>query len=396
MHCHRSRETFYALTFWNDKHWGMQAREDLEHERRRAATVDMALAAKEVQLEHWQRKAEHAAERLAAALNAPLAPADPELLSPVAVGATSTSSTCSLGGGGDIGGGKMGQIVAKWKTAALQQCKAAKHAEAKLADMRAQALMLERQVETAEDALDAERCTAATRSAELRAQVNAAEASAAQHSKDMAAALAAATASDTAAHDAAEAEAAARSRIRALEDLLRATETELRAAMGQIEAVQSNAEALDERLRSAESAKADLAAADAATDAMLKALRHAAAAAGGRAAAAAASAQLPSSTAAAARLQMAVAIVATLESEAEARRAAAGRLAEQCESLETDAAATRATIARLREELARERDQNVRLKQLVSEVRIDQRLSGELDSTGWSRLQKKCRVGSAM
>jgi chromosome segregation ATPase len=340
----------------------VQAREDLEHERRRAATVDMALSAKEVQLEHWQRNAERAAERLAAVLDAPAVPPDPELSSPVA------SSVCSHGG--DFGSSDMGKIVAKWKAAALQQAKAAQHAEVKLTNMRAQALMLERQAETAEDALEAHRRTAAARSAELRMQVDAAEASAAQRGKEAAAAATAAAASDAAARDAAEAKAAAHSRVHALEDLLRATEKELRAAMKQIEAVQSNAEALDERLRLAESAKADLAAADATTDSLLEALRRAAAAAGGRADAAAAAAALPSDAGTAARLQVGAALVTALQSEVEARAAAAGQLAEQCESLEADATAQRKSVAHLREELAREREANERLKHLVSEVRM--------------------------
>jgi chromosome segregation ATPase len=140
--------------------------------------------------------------------------------------------------------------------------------------------------------------------------------------------------------------------------------------MKQIEAVQSNAEALDERLRLAESAKADLAAADATTDSLLEALRRAAAAAGGRADAAAAAAALPSDAGTAARLQVGAALVTALQSEVEARAAAAGQLAEQCESLEADATAQRKSVAHLREELAREREANERLKHLVSEVRM--------------------------
>jgi hypothetical protein len=331
----------------------------------------MALAARQSQLEHWKTKAERASERLAAALDADatcLTTIAPDPATPPSAGSSSSRSLPPWhSDAARTTSADVGDIVSKWRSVSLQQQREKQELEGQLVAtrnalgaMRAQALMLERQMETAEDELESERVSAASRETSVRAQLEVSKEQARESKELLRWRDAAVSAAESAAGEMSVELVGARERIRTLEDLLRATETELRAAMGQITAVQANAEALDARLRAAELAAAELAAASDAAERLLVALRAVAphTAVTGTVAG--------SSTVA--RLEKAFLLVEAVSADAEARAAGLAQLGQQCTVLEAEVEARNGKVAELRARLSSELEHSQGLESHVTQV----------------------------
>lgn len=346
----------------------MQLREDLEREKRAMAGAEQEVAAKQSQVEYWKVKAERAAIQ-------------PDSITPSAqldctdgMGTPVEEHSSSAVAAESNPGGSVTDIISKWRSVSMKQVNETHSLAEQLAierkavqSMRAQALMLERQVETAEDQLESERASATAREGSLRTQLSNLESQVAEQESLLQLKSAAVSAAEAQSTKTSAELIAARERVRTLEDMVKATETELQSAIQQMSEMHSVVMATDVKLCDAQEASAD-------RDAAIRELHGVVATLNRimlKPVAWDLSDEVSGSVNAAERAarQVAAALL-TLEADIKSRRSAVDNLSEQCEALEAQVEYRNTAVQDLKDKLRdamAELDSNkVQLRQVCS------------------------------
>lgn len=227
----------------------MQLHEDLQREKDVSEAAMASAAAKQMQLDHWS------GQRIAADRDG-VAGTDEVVLVPDSQGEGQTP--------GGQQGGDVAAIVSQWRCVSLQYVNEANGLAEQLAverkalqSMRAQALMLERQVETAEDQLDSERNSYAAREVSVRTQLDNLESQVAEQDRLLGLKASAIAAAEAHAESTAAELVQTRDRVRVLEDMVQSAEVELQSAIRQMSNMQEMVISTDAKLSEAQAAMAD-------------------------------------------------------------------------------------------------------------------------------------------
>lgn len=227
----------------------MQAREDLVSAKRSSDLALATAAARQNELDQWKSQSDPDA-LIKTATN------DLKLPAPVSK-ADQVSHT-------NEHGGDVAAIVSKWRCVSMQHVSEANGLAEQLAverkalqNMRSHALMLERQVETAEDQLDSERSSYATRESSMRTQLQNLEAQVAEQERLISLKASAVAEAEAQAEKSSAEVIQTRERVRVLEDMVKSTEVELQTAIFQMSNMQDMVMATDSKLLEASEAMAD-------------------------------------------------------------------------------------------------------------------------------------------
>lgn len=227
----------------------MQLHEELQREKDVSEAAMASAATKQMQLDHWL------SERIPED-DGVVARTDEVVLLSDLHGQGQTS--------GEQQGGDVTAIVSQWRCVSLQHVSEANVLAEQLAverkalqSMRAQALMLERQVETAEDQLDSERSSYAAREVSMRAQLDNMESQVAEQDRLLGLKASAIAAAEAQAESSAAELVRSRERVRVLEDMVQSAEVELQSAIRQMSSMQEMVMSTDAKLVEAQDAMAD-------------------------------------------------------------------------------------------------------------------------------------------
>jgi len=230
----------------------VQIREDLLREKRAAEAAIASVAAKQRQLDQWrlQSTVSHENNSVIQAEHAKfLSEPDPQEVAHALP---------------DEQGTDVAEIVSKWRFMSMKQFSEANGLADQLAverkalqSMRAQALMLERQVETAEDQLDSERSSAAARESSMRTQLNNLESQLAEQDRLILLKTSSLAAAEAQAESLSADLVSTNERVRSLEEMVKSAEVELQSAIRQMSDMQSMVRSTDEKLVDAQGAMVD-------------------------------------------------------------------------------------------------------------------------------------------
>eukprot|EP00892_Ulva_mutabilis_P009838 jgi/Ulvmu1/7226/UM035_0012.1 len=232
----------------------LQIYEDLLCERRASAAALASVAAKQSQLDQWNSQiiANVASGSSATAdheSDAGFLPADANLTEYPSVGEP---------------GSDVAEIVSKWRSMSMKQVSEVKVLADQLVlerkalhNMRGQALMLERQVETVEDQLESERSSAAARETSMRTQITNLEAQLSEQERLLVLKASAVAAAEAQTESTSAELVRANEQVRALEDMVQSAEKELQSAIRQMSDMQTMVMSTDAKLLHAQAGMAD-------------------------------------------------------------------------------------------------------------------------------------------
>lgn len=229
----------------------MQLREDVLRERRALDAALASVAAKQSQLDHLTSqcriKESQSAARHGHEVLLPLSESPDLGRSPVQAWSSDVAA-----------------IVSQWRCVSMHHVSEAHGLAEQLAaerkalqSMRAQALMLERQVETAEDQLETERNSYADRESSLRAQLDNVEAQVEEQERLLGLKGSAVAEAEAQAESTSAELVRTKERVRVLEDMVKAAEVELQSAICQMSNMQDMVVSTDAKLVEAQDAMVD-------------------------------------------------------------------------------------------------------------------------------------------